>query len=171
MNLFVKTAVKKLECNLMVLADTLKKNNILVGANFKEPAALFGELLNLAVKNGEIQPDDLKTIRSALITREKSMTTGIGHGLAIPHCVSPKIKKPLIMLATISGGMDFTAIDDKPVYVAVLLVFPEDKMSAHVKLLANIAQMMSKSEFMEKLISLKSSSGILKAIKNYKHGE
>ena len=151
----------------MVLSDNLKKNNILVNVRSKEPAALFDKLLSLAVKNGEIQPDNLETIKSALITREKSMTTGIGNGLAIPHCVFPKIKKPVIMLATINEGMDFSSIDDKPVYIAVLLVFPEDKMSSHIKLLANIAQIMSNRKFMEKLISLKNPDGILKAVKNY----
>ena len=75
------------------------------------------------------------------------------------------------MLATISEGMNFKAIDDKPVYVAVLLVFPENKMNSHIKLLANIAQIMNNGKLIEKLISLKNPGGILKAVKNYNNGE
>ncbi|MCL2025276.1 MAG: PTS sugar transporter subunit IIA [Leptospirales bacterium] len=155
----------------MILFNNLKKSNILVNARFKETTALFDELLNLAVKNGEIQLDDFETIKSALTAREKSMTTGIGKGLAIPHCVSPKVKKPVVMLAIINEGMNFAAIDEKPVYIVVLIVFPESKMSSHVKALAEIAQIMNNNELMQKLAAFKSPDGVLKTIKSFSNVE
>jgi len=155
----------------MILFNNLKKGNILVNARSKEPITLFNKLLNLAVKNGEIQSGNLEELKSALTAREKSMTTGIGKGLAIPHCVSPKVKTPVIMLATINEGMNFAAIDDKPVYVVVLLLFPESKMSSHVKALAEIAQIMRDNELIKKLLALKTPDGILKAIKSYNNDE
>ena len=163
--------MSELKCNIMILSDTLKKNNILVNAGSKEPAELFDKLLNLAVKNGEIQPDDLVAVKSALIAREKSMTTGIGKGLAIPHCTSPKVNNSIVMLATINEGLNFAAVDDKPVYIAVLLVFPKSRKSPHVKELAEIAKVLGNNELMKKLLSLKTPNEILKAVKKYETGE
>jgi len=151
----------------MILSDILKKSNILINARSQKPAALFDELLNLAVKNGEIELYNLEAIKSTLVAREKLKTSGIGKGIALPHCLSSKVDKPVVMFTTIKDGINFAAIDDKPVYIVVLLVFPENMMSFHIKVLVEIAQMMNDNGLVEKLKGLKDSDSVLKTIKNY----
>ncbi len=79
----------------MSLLDNLKKNNILVKPNAKNRWEIIEEMVELAVKNKEISHEDAVTVKNSLIEREKSMSTGIGNGVAIPHCSTSKVNSKL----------------------------------------------------------------------------
>lgn len=151
----------------MSLLENLKKNNILVKPNAKNRWEIIEEMVELAVKNKEISHDDAETVKNALIDREKSMSTGIGNGVAIPHCSTSKVNSIITVMALSSKGLNFDAIDNEPVKIVILLIVPKDKLSQHIKTLANIAKMMSDASLREKLLELKTSDSILKTLKNY----
>ena len=92
------------------------------------------------------------------------MSTGIGKGIAIPHCVIDQIEEPKIAMAILPKGINFEAIDDEPVQIIILLLSPKSKMQLHVKNLAAIAKFMNNDQLKDKLISLKDSSEIKKFI-------
>ncbi len=151
----------------MSLLENLKKNNILVKPNAKNRWEIIEEMVELAVRNKEISHDDAETVKNALIEREKSMSTGIGNGVAIPHCSTSKVHNIITVMALTSKGLNFEAIDNEPVKIVILLIVPKDKLTQHIKTLANIAKMMSDSSLREKLLELKTSDSILKTLKNY----
>lgn len=151
----------------MSLLENLKKNNILVKPNAKNRWEIIEEMIDLAVKNKDISADDSDTIKSALIEREKSMSTGIGNGVAIPHCSSSKVNSIITVMALTSKGLNFDAIDNEPVKIVILLIVPKDKLTQHIKTLANIAKMMSDSELREKILEQKTSDSIIKTLKTY----
>ena len=70
----------------MSLLENLKKNNILVKSSAKNRWEIIDEMVDVAVRNKEITSEDSQIIKNALTEREKSMSTGIGNGVAIPHC-------------------------------------------------------------------------------------
>ncbi|MCP4137958.1 MAG: PTS sugar transporter subunit IIA [bacterium] len=149
----------------MVLAENLKKNNIIVKAKAKNRWDLIEEMVDLAVKNKEILEEEKEVVKKALVEREKSMSTGIGNGVAIPHCTTAKVENIIIIMAVTQKGIDFEAIDNNPVKIAILLLVPKNKLTQHIKTLANIAKMMSDEKLREKLLTLKTSDSIIKALK------
>ena len=151
----------------MNLLESLKKNNILINPKAKSKWEIIEEMAELAVKNKDIPIEDAESIKKALIEREKSMSTGIGNGIAIPHCSTPKVSNIIVVMALVSKGLNFEAIDNEPVKIVILLVVPKDKLSQHIKTLANIAKLMNNSELREKLLELKTADTILKTLKNY----
>ncbi len=149
----------------MLLADGLKKNNIILKAKSKDRWALIEEMLDIAVKNKDIHPDKRKSVKKSLVEREKSMSTGIGNSVAIPHCTTEDVSEVVIMLAMNSDGIDFDAVDNAPVRIAILLIVPKSRFAQHIKTLASIAKIMSDGSFREELLKLKTASAVLKALK------
>jgi fructose-specific phosphotransferase system IIA component len=151
----------------MSLLDSLKKNNILVKPAAKNRWDMIEEMVELAAKNKDIPAEDAEAIKNALIEREKSMSTGIGNGVAIPHCSTTKVSEITTVMALSPKGINFEAIDNEPVKIIILLIVPKDKLTQHIKTLANIAKMMSDVKLREEILSLKTADAILKTLKNY----
>jgi len=151
----------------MILSNSLKKTNILINPRSKNRWDLINEMLDLAVKNAELDGADQEFVKSALVEREKSMSTGIGKGVAIPHCTTDRVNDIIIIMATCRGGIDFDSVDNLPVRIAILLLVPKNKLTQHIKTLANIAKLMNNDSLREKLFSLKSAELILKAIQAF----
>jgi mannitol/fructose-specific phosphotransferase system IIA component (Ntr-type) len=70
-------------------------------------------------------------------------------------------------MALTPKGLNFESIDNEPVKIVILLIVPKDKLTQHIKTLANIAKMMSDSELREKLLEQKTADSIIKTLKNY----
>jgi PTS system fructose-specific IIA component len=151
----------------MSLLENLKKNNIITKPHAKNRWEIIEEMVELALKNKDIPTEDADAIKKSLIEREKSMSTGIGNGVAIPHCSTSKVSNIVAVMALVPKGLNFEAIDSEPVKIVILLVVPKDKLSQHIKTLANIAKMMSNAELREKLLELKTADTILKTLKQY----
>ena len=151
----------------MSLQENIKKNNIIIKTTAKDRWGIIEEMVDHAVKSKEIAPEDAEAITSALIEREKSMSTGIGHGVAIPHCSTTKVNSIITVMAITPKGINFESIDNEPVRIVILLIVPKDKLTHHIKTLANIAKMMNDQELREKILLLKTPESILKTLKTY----
>lgn len=79
-------------------------------------------------------------VLDALSTRERLGSTGIGHGVALPHARMPSLKEPAAALVSLDKGVDFDAIDGHNVDLIVALLVPEDCNDTHLKILRNLAQ-------------------------------
>jgi len=151
----------------MVFAEYLDKNSIIVGARSKTRWELIEEMLASAVKNKKVKEENRESLKKALIEREKSMSTGIGKGVAIPHCTSESVDEVVIVLALTENGVDFDSIDNQPVRIAILLLVPKNRLTQHIKTLANIARNMNNDRIREEILGLKSADAILRALKKH----
>ena len=95
------------------------------------------------------------------------MSTGIGRGVAIPHCSTDLLEDVVIVLTFCDPGIDFDSIDSEPVRIAIFLLVPRNKLKQHIKTLADIAKIMNNDELRKKLLSLKKPETILKTIKDF----
>ena len=148
----------------MILIESLFPDTIVTDYKPSNRWDIIKYLVNLLVKNGQLSAELADSITKALVEREKSMSTGIGKGIAIPHCVIDQIEEPKIAMAILPKGINFEAIDDEPVQIIILLLSPKSKMQLHVKNFAVIAKFMNNDQLKDKLISLKDSSEIKKFI-------
>jgi PTS system fructose-specific IIA component len=87
-----------------------------------------------------------------LLEREKSMSTGIGLGIAIPHCSTEFVTDVVAMLALVKNGVDFQAIDDIPVKIIILLLLPKNKFEKHIKTLASVAKLFNDEKIRESIL-------------------
>jgi PTS system fructose-specific IIA component len=151
----------------MILSDTLKKQNILLKVKSSDRWSLIEEMIDVAVKNKDISDTEKEQILGSLIDREKSMSTGIGNGVAIPHCITPAVTEIVVMLALSQKGIDFDSIDNLPVKISVLLIVPKNKLTQHIKTLANIARLMNNDELRDGILAAKTPDSVIKEISRF----
>ncbi|MEX2600267.1 MAG: PTS sugar transporter subunit IIA [Balneolaceae bacterium] len=133
----------------MNIYSLLTEETILTDMRVKDKEALLNRLIDLL--SDQVTDKQLSAIRSAVFEREKIMSTGVGKGLAIPHGKSAEIDTNYASFATLAEPIQYDSIDEKPVEVVFLLVGPESKNSAHIKLLSRISRLMNNENFRARL--------------------
>jgi PTS system nitrogen regulatory IIA component len=88
-----------------------------------------------------------------LIARERLGSTGIGSGVAVPHCRLEGISKPIAALVKLDSPIDFEAIDHKPVDLIFVLIVPPDATDEHLQLLANVVERVNNSATLSQIRS------------------
>lgn len=101
-----------------------------------------------------------------LLQREATMSTGMGGGVAVPHAKSPACRSMVVALGLVPDGVDFKAIDGRPVRVVFMLLGPPDSTREHVDLLARIAHLVKSPGVLESLLSATEPSKVIEAIRN-----
>ncbi|MEI7656643.1 MAG: PTS sugar transporter subunit IIA [Phycisphaerae bacterium] len=116
------------------------------------------ELVDVLAAAGRVT--DPSALKEAVWTREQTRTTGIGHGLAIPHGKCVGMTGLSMAIGMPAQPMDFEAIDGKPVRLIVLLASPPDRTSDHIQALARISKLMTMDEFRERIYNATSAQQI-----------
>lgn len=146
----------------MRLADALKEENIIADLQATDKRELLDEMVtDLSVKVAGLNRE---RVLESLLEREKLGSTGIGHGVAIPHGKVKAIDEILVSFGRSRKGVDFNATDDKPVYLFFMIVAPENSTAAHLKILASISHLLKSQEFRTKLRSASSQAELYRLI-------
>ena len=87
----------------------------------------------------------------ALLAREKLGSTGLGKGIAIPHCRIKELDKIYVSMLKLEDGIDFDASDDTPVTFLFCMVVPEDANDDHLQLLANLAELLDNEDIRQSI--------------------
>jgi mannitol/fructose-specific phosphotransferase system IIA component (Ntr-type) len=106
-----------------------------------------------------------ETIMKAVLEREQIESTGIGDGIAIPHARTDAVEDICICLGTSLKGIDYNAIDGKPVYIMLLLVASESAHDAYVNTLSSIASLFNDGSFRQNIIRCADPAQVLALIK------
>ena len=147
----------------MKVTDILKKDFIISELKGKEKTVVINELVNLFNTDSRVR--DIEKVRSAVLEREKIMSTGVGKGFAIPHGKTDAINEIIAAFGKTASPIEYQSLDNKPVNLVFLLVGKDNLVSTHIKLLSRISRMMNKDEFRERLIKANSSEEILELFK------
>ena len=111
----------------------------------KRALETLAELL-AAGNDGDTPAPGAGAIFEALSAREKLGSTGLGHGVAIPHGRLAGLDAPRVAVLRLGNGIDFDAMDHEPVDILIALVVPESATSAHLDLLAQLARGLSQPD-------------------------
>lgn len=128
----------------MQLTDLLKLNCIRVPLASSEKQDAIYELIELASERAGV--GDVDALKEAVWKRELTRTTGIGHGLAVPHGKSDCCDRLIMAIGKPEQPIDFGSIDGKPVKIIFLLVGPVNQPGPHVQAMAQISRMMTNPE-------------------------
>ena len=132
----------------MELSDLLSPEGVaahLRGANKKQ---VLQELARCAA---DVTGLDERTIFDALLERERLGTTGVGHGIAIPHAKLGGLRRLHGLFARLDQPVDFDAIDEHPVDLVFVLLAPEAAGADHLKALARVSRLLRNQAICEKL--------------------
>ena len=100
--------------------------------------------LGKARRLGKARNDE---IAKAVIKREKEASTGMGKGVALPHVKHPAIKNVVAAIGQSGSGIDFSALDNQPVYSVILLLSPTGSPDKHLQAMENIFKHLQKEKF------------------------
>jgi len=142
----------------MNINEMLNESSFLVGFEATSKKHILNELCKLANKNFNV---DERVLLENLTKREKLGSTAVGNGIAIPHANVFNIEKPQVLVATLSKGLDFYAIDEQPVDVIFLLLAPNEKSSEHLQALALISRLLRNNELTNKLRGCKNAESAM----------
>jgi PTS system nitrogen regulatory IIA component len=132
----------------MPLSDLLAPNAIFPLLKVSNKKQMLQELSADAAKS---TGSDERKIFEILLQRERLGSTGIGHGVAIPHGKLPKIERIYGLFARLEKPIDFEALDGEPVDLVFLLLAPETAGADHLKALALIARLLRDPNIAKKL--------------------
>ncbi len=132
------------------IAEILKPQQVLVQLEvtskkrvFEEAGLLFESLHNLS----------RTVVTDSLFARERLGSTGLGHGVAIPHGRIKGLKTPMAAIFQLATPISFDAPDEIPVSLLVFLLVPEAATQKHLELLSQIAEMLSDSALRDRLMN------------------
>ena len=146
----------------MQITDMFKKEYIIEELKANSKRAVLGELSEIFTRyHTGIQNEAMVEV---LLDREKLGSTGIGDGIAIPHGKLKGLESLVISFGRSHGGIDFDAIDGKPVHIFFLLMAPESSTGQHLKALAKISRMLKDQEFRNSLMSAKNAEELYRKI-------
>jgi len=134
----------------MKLADHLTPASIKLDLEGQTKEEVLRELVALASHTCKFK-DPEKLLR-VLLERESLGSTGIGHGVAIPHGRSPEVDQSVIALGRTRKAVDFDSIDGQPTRLLFLLVAPENGTNEHLHLLSRIARLMRDADTRQGLL-------------------
>lgn len=107
------------------------------------------------------------TVFERLLERERLGSTGLGHGIALPHARTPEVEGAVGAFVQLKSGVDFDAIDDRGVDLAFGLLVPQEATEEHLQLLAKLAAMFSNEGLCEKLRNGADAGDLLRVIQEW----
>ncbi len=148
----------------MKFSEIINPNQIILDLTASDRWTAIDLLVNHLVDQKRIPAIQKDTVIQAVKNREKTMSTGIGFGIAIPHASTDAITQVTAVLARSSSGINFDALDNQPVKLVVLFLVPVGQYQQHLKTLASISRFLNDRDFREKAEAAKSSEEIYQLV-------
>lgn len=145
----------------MLLTDLLSPERVCVPLSARDKTGIIRELARLLVDRVGGDFDD---VLAAVLEREAVLSTGIGHGVAIPHGRSPSVPELAIVCGSTPEGIPFDAIDGEPVRIFFLIVGPERAAGQHVKALGRIARLVRGDAVRTRLLAARTATEFYDAL-------
>jgi mannitol/fructose-specific phosphotransferase system IIA component (Ntr-type) len=109
------------------------------------------ELIIHLVATRKIPAQSRDSIARSVRRRESAMSTGIGYGIGIPHASTELVLEVVWVVGRSRKGIQFEALDGKPVHLVFLFLVPTGQFQKHVNTLANLAKLLHRQDFRDGL--------------------
>lgn len=146
----------------MRIRDLLAAESIELNGSATDKKDVLNKMVDLMAKSGKIS--DIETYRAGVFEREEEGTTGIGEGIAIPHCKSDAVNAPGLAAMVVKGGVEFDSLDGAPVHILFLIAAPNTKDNVHLDVLSKLSVLLMDENFTKNLMEAKSVNEFLAVI-------
>lgn len=143
----------------MNLKKLLSEKNFVMHLDAQSKDEVLEEMTAYLTKAGLLHEPE-KALQ-ALRARESKMSTGMQHGIAIPHAKTDAVQEMIILIALKKEGLDFQAMDGKPSTIFIMTLSPENRSGPHIQFLAEISKILSRPNLREKLLSASTTDELL----------
>ena len=148
----------------MKIYEKLSKECCQVEMSSKRKDEVLEELVSILKKSTALSEIDDEKILDSLWEREKLGSTGLGNGIAIPHCKIDGLTDFFLAIATSKKGVHFEALDNKKVHIIFLMIGPDDKPNEHLQLLSTISRILRDEKTKNELLKAQSPEAIYETV-------
>jgi PTS system nitrogen regulatory IIA component len=148
----------------MNLKTVLSKDTISLHLKGSTKEAIVNELLDILVAAKKI--DDRAAAFAAIMDREKKMSTGMKHGIAIPHGKSPTVLDLVACIGISDAAVDFDALDHEPCRIFIMTLSPAEKTGPHLQFLAEISLLFKSAEKRQEILNASSAEEVMNILSN-----
>ena len=141
----------------VLTADTISLN--LKGSTKEE---IINELLDILVAANKIQDRDAAF--NAIMDREQKMSTGMKHGIAIPHGKCSSIRDLVACIGVSDKSIDFDALDREPCRIFIMTLSPVEKTGPHLQFLAEISLLFKSAQKRQEILQASTPEAVIKAL-------
>ena len=142
----------------MKIDEILKKESVIADITGKNKLDVIKEMTERLKQNDTIKND--QALYATLMEREKLGSTGIGENVAIPHGKSDELTQIITVFARSLSGIDFEALDQKPVHFVCMVIAPAHSTGQHLKALAKISRLFKNQTLREGILKAEDSNAI-----------
>ncbi len=135
----------------MTIRDLLAAESINLNGTPAGKTEALNRCIDLMAKSGKIA--DVEKYRKGVFAREEEGTTGIGMGIAIPHCKSDAVTKAGLAAMVVKDGVDFESLDGTPAKIIFLIAAPNTEDNVHLQVLSKLSVMLMDEQFTNSLIN------------------
>ncbi len=146
----------------MRITDLLSPESICLNGRAENKKDALDQIVDLMAKSGRV--GDVEKYRKGVYAREEESTTGIGEGIAIPHCKSDAVIRPGLAAMTLPDGVDFESLDGQPANLFFLIAAPDTEDNVHLDVLSKLSVLLMDEDFTDGLRQAKSVEEFLKVI-------
>lgn len=144
----------------MRIKDILSPESMIMDLKATSKEDAIKEMADLEVKTGIVNDED--AFIKSIWDREKESTTGIGGGIAMPHARNKSINKARVLFAKSNKGIDYNALDKKPVHLFFMIAAPAGADNTHLQALAKLSGLLINPALVEKLKAAKTPDEVIK---------
>lgn len=147
-----------------MLVELLTHGRILLAGRAASKTEVLTEVARLLASGDRALSEE---ILRGLLDREEVMSTGIGHGIALPHARLSGLPDMRVALARYPHGVPFQSLDDKPVLLAFGIVGPPAEADRHVKLLARVARLVKQPGAVSEVLQAPDADGVIAVLRRF----
>lgn len=155
----------------MLLGEILRPGVVKVGLEAEDKYEAIEELVDVLADAHEIPLSLRDHVVEVVTEREHSMSTGMEHGIALPHGASEKLDDIVAAMGIAKPGIPFESLDGKPAQIIILLVLPRANFQGHVRTLAGIAHLLGNAQFRKRLLEAGSAEDVIGLIEGEEDSE
>ena len=148
----------------MHLSELLQEDLVKTNLDATTKWEAIEELVDLLISAHELRLSDRAAVVDAVFTREKSMSTGLARGLAVPHGAVDCVKEIVASLGISRSGVPFDSADGKPARLVILLVIPRETFQRHVGTLAGIARLARNQDLRDRICAAESPAQVMDVV-------
>ncbi|MFA6505942.1 MAG: PTS sugar transporter subunit IIA [Treponemataceae bacterium] len=148
----------------MLLSELIQRDMIKCDLEAVDKWAAIEELVDHLIAVHELRIGDRQDVIDAVFERERSLSTGLEHSLAVPHGAGDFVSDILGCIGISKKGIPFDSLDGKDARLIVLLLIPKDAFQHHVRTLAGIARLARNPKFRERILAAEDADQAMDAI-------
>jgi PTS system nitrogen regulatory IIA component len=132
----------------MNIGDLLDRSAISLRVGAADKRRALAVIAEIAARQLDLEPGE---VLDALLEREAAASTGVGHGVAVPHARFEGLERMRGVFVRLEQPVDFAAVDDQPVDLLFALLAPRDAGADHLRALARVSRLLRQNELREQL--------------------